>query len=168
MLNRKFMTKNERKVYDAVVKLKKVFTELHEKGDEQFYEYLIDRDYPERRGYVEYLIKEKILDEELRYPAIEFLIMSIVDINESIDSINYLYEQGNGYFSKWRYMIPSTKKVMREIEHLIIEEEEAETMEYIPSYEDYLYLLERDGVEVTDDFVAGYYKAIELYYDKDV
>src|SRR5690625_1197656 len=120
MLNRKFMTKNERKVYDAVVKLKKVFTELHEKGDEQFYEYLIDRDYPERRGYVEYLIKEKILDEELRYPAIEFLIMSIVDINESIDSINYLYEQGNGYFSKWRYMIPSTKKVMREIEHLII------------------------------------------------
>ena len=47
-------------------------------------------------------------------------------------------------------------------------EEDEEPMEYIPSYEDYLYLLERDGVEVTDDFVAGYYKAIELYYDKNV
>ena len=102
----------------------------------------------------------------MRYPAIEYLIMSIVDINENIDSINYLYEQGNDYFSDWRYMIPSTKKVMREIEHLIIEEEEGETMEYIPSYEDYLYLLERDGVEVSDDFVAGYYKAIEIYFQK--
>src|SRR5690554_4163597 len=129
---KKFMTKNERKVYDAVVKLKKVFTKLHEEGDEQFYKYLIDRDYPERRGYVEHLIEKGDLPEDLRYPAIEYLIISIVDMNENMDSINYLYEQGNNYFATWRYMIPSTKELMREIEYLIIEEEEAETMEYIP------------------------------------
>src|SRR5690625_987173 len=163
-----FMTKNERKVYDVAVKIKEVFTNLYESGDEVFYDYLIDRNYPERRGYVEHLIEKGVLPEELRYPAIEFLIISIVDINESIDSINYLYEQGNGYFAEWRYMIPSTKELMREIEHLIIEEEEAEPMEYIQSYDDFLYLLERDGVEITDDFVAGYYKAIELYYDTNV
>ena len=101
-----------------------MFTDLHESGDEAFYEFLIDRDYPERRGYVEHLIEKGILPENLRYPAIEYLIMSIVDINESVDSICYLYEQGCEYFANWRYMIPSTKELMREIDYLIDDENE--------------------------------------------
>lgn len=105
------------KIYEAANILKEGFSYLHE-NDEEFNDYLLNRDYPEIVGYVELLINRGMFNDSQKEMAIEFLIIAIGDSNDNLQSRIYLYENGNEYFAKWDYFIPSTKDVMKEISYL--------------------------------------------------
>lgn len=101
-------------VYEVAKQLKKLFTEFYE-NDEEFYRYLLERDFPSIVEYVEVLVKKEILPKELKKTAIEYLILSLVDMNNSLYVRTQLYEQGSEYFPQWQYNIQPTVELVKKL-----------------------------------------------------
>lgn len=111
------MKKINHDVYQVAKALKDFFTNISEgkygnDRQNEFYEYLTDQDFPAIVEYVEHLVNEKMIDEEFKYVAMEYLSLAIGDSNDSLFNRLYIYEQGNSYYPQWSYGIPSTKNVI--------------------------------------------------------
>lgn len=159
----KLNTNLEQKVYEVAIELKEIFTNLYyEEDSETFEEYLLDNNFPKIVEYINYLIENGKLSNELEEPANCFLHLAIDDLNDCAHNRAYLYGQGIEYYPDYRYSIPSTRDVIDAIDHLYLADE---PLGYIQTYEDYLHQLETEGKTVSDDFKAGYYKAIQLYVE---